>query len=297
MLTPEDDKRHAPSSDDPLWGESWYFNLYDPEQDIAFFTRIGIYPNQGKANVSVLLAVGGREVYNRAWHHLPLPSGDIDSGLELGGVSYQALELLRRYQVTFNDELTPLKIDIAWEAIMPAHNAMAGQAANSATGFHLEQAGRVTGNIRLREREWRVEGFGNRDHSTGIRNWSAFSHHELAWPVFEDNTALGILRIHFVDGRHADLCWAFDGKVVRPLTLDSYVTSLNSEGKAMSAEISATDDQGTHYQLNAVRMAVCHWPFDGYLLNEGAFEYQLSDGRIGYGLLELGVGTGGYGGC
>lgn len=295
MLKPEEDKRHQPSSDDALWGESWYFNLYDPEQDIAFFTRMGIYPNQGVANMSVLLAVAGREVYNRVWHRLPLPDGDIDTELALGGVRYRALELMRRYQVTFADELTPLAVDIEWEAIMPAHNAMTGQAENSATGFHLEQAGRVTGNIRFRDRNWRVEGFGNRDHSTGTRNWSAFSHHELAWPVFEDNTALGILRIYFVDGRHADLCWAFDGKTVRGLTLDSYTAELNSEGKAESAQITATDDTGTHYRLSAMRRAVCHWPFDGYLLNEGAFEFQLSDGRVGYGLLELGVGTGGWG--
>lgn len=294
MLKPEDDRRHAPTSDAAMWGESWYFNVYDPEQDIAFFTRVGIYPNKGVANMAVLLAVGGREVYNRSWQHLPLPEGDIDTGLAVGGVVYQAIELLRRYQITYADELTPLEVDLAWEGIMPAHNAMAGQTENAATGFHLEQAGRITGTIRFRNREWKIDGVGNRDHSTGVRNWAAFSHHELAWPVFEDNTALGILRIHFVDGRHADLCWAYDGAVVRQLTLDRYDTVLNSEGKAVSAQVDATDDQGTQYRITATRRAVCHWPFDGYLLNEGAFEFQLSDGRIGYGLLELGVGTGGY---
>ena len=46
----------------------------------------------------------------------------------------------------------------------------------------------------LRDDEWLVEGLGNRDHSIGARSWTAFTYHELAWPVFEfeDGTALAL---------------------------------------------------------------------------------------------------------
>lgn len=296
MIQPSDDRRHQPESTDILWGESWYFNAYDPQQDAALFVRMGLYPNRVVANMAVLLAVAGRGVYNRSWHALPLPDGDIDadSGLSVGGLTFTAIELLERYQIVFTDDVTPLAVNLVWEAIMPAHNAMAGVADNSAASFHLEQAGRVSGTIRLRQREWHIQGVGNRDHSTGTRNWSAFAEHQVAWPIFDDGTALGIIRVRFDGGSQADLCWAWDGETVHSLRLEHFDEVLNDEGRASSARVAAVDDRGVRYELTCTRKAVCHWPFDGYLLNEGAFEFRLSDGRIGYGLLELGVRAGHY---
>lgn len=294
MIQANDDKRHQPDTNDLLWGESWYFNVYDPDNRVAIFTRMGLYPNKGVANMAVLVAVDGREVYNRGWHNLPLPEGDIDTGISLGGVTYTAIELLKSYRLEFNDELTPLSIDLNWAAVMPPHNAMAGQQLNQATSFHLEQAGNITGVVKLRDSEWQIKGVGNRDHSFGARNWAAFTHHELAWPVFEDGTALGIIRIHFEGGGSADLCWVYADGAVGPLTLEDFSVKLNEEGRAISASVAAVDSAGQRYDIDCIRRAVCHWPFDGYVLNEGAFEFRLADGRVGYGLLELGSRLGVY---
>ncbi len=294
MIQASDDKRHTPDTDDSLWGESWYFNVYDPKNKVAVFTRMGLYPNKGVANMAVLVAIDGREVYNRAWHNLDLPEGDIDSGIDLGGLRYSASELLQTYRIAFNDEQTPLSIDLTWNAMMPAHNAMEGQALNEATSFHLEQAGRVSGVLTLRDREYQIAGLGNRDHSTGVRNWAAFTHHEVAWPVFDDGTALGIIRVHFDGGGSADLCWVHTDGEVKSLTLESFETTLNEEGRATSATVRSVDGDGRRYDLDCIRQAICHWPFDAYVLNEGAFEFRLADGRVGYGLLELGCRLGDY---
>lgn len=292
-IKPEEDKRHAPDSNNPLWGESWYFNVYDPVKDIALFTRMGLYANKGVANMAMLMTVGGVEAYNRAWHHLPLPesTADIDSesGLSLGGVNYRAIELLKKYLITFHDELLPLQVELEWEGIMPAYNAMTGQSENQATRFHLEQAGKITGTISFRGEQWEINGVGNRDHSIGERNWNAFTGHDLAWPVFEDGTALGILQIHFEGGESADLSWSFDGDQIKPMKLERYEATLNEEYKPVSAFVSAVDADGRHYEMECTRKGLIHWPFDGYLLNEGAFEFRLTDGRVGYGLLEMGV--------
>lgn len=78
------------------------------------------------------------------------------------------------------------------------------------------------------------------------------------------------------------------------MRLERFEKTLNDQGCASSARVAAVDDRGVRYELTCTRKAVCHWPFDGYLLNEGAFEFRLSDGRIGYGLLELGVRAGHY---
>ncbi len=294
MIQANDDKRHQPASDDLFWGESWYFNVYDPINRVAMFTRMGLYPNKGVANMAVLVTVDGREAYNRSWHNLPLPEGDIDTGISLGGVTYRANELLKSYQIEFTDEFTPLSIELVWDAIMPPHNSMEGQTFNQAASFHLEQAGKISGVIKLRDKEWQIDGVGNRDHSTGARNWAAFTHHELAWPVFEDGTALGIIRIHFEGGEFADLCWAYTDGSISSLTLEDFTTTLNDEGRAVSAKVTAIDGNGQRYHINCIRHAICHWPFDAYVLNEGAFEFRLDDGRIGYGLLELGCRLGTY---
>lgn len=295
-IDPQEDKRHTPDSDELLWGESWYFNVYDPVQDVALFTRMGLYANKGVANMAVLMTVGGVEAYNRAWHNLPLPEGDMDidtdTGLSLGGVSYRALELLKKFLISFHDELIPLKVDLEWEGIMPAYNAMAGHSENQATRFHLEQAGKVTGTISFRDEQWSINGVGNRDHSIGVRNWNAFTGHNLAWPVFEDGTALGILQIHFEGGESADLSWSFDGNEVKPMKLERYEATFNDEHKPVSAIVAAVDAGGTRYEMTCTRKGLIHWPFDGYLLNEAAFEFRLADGRLGYGLLEMGVRAG-----
>ena len=67
---------------------------------------------------------------------------------------------------------------------------------------------------------------------------------------------------------------------------------MNDEGRALSARVAAVDGQGRRYDIDCIRQAVAHWPFDGYVLNEGAFEFRLADGRVGYGLLELGCRLG-----
>jgi predicted secreted hydrolase len=167
------------------------------------------------------------------------------------------------------------------------------RASNQATSFHLEQAGKISGELKIHNQIFQVEGTGNRDHSTGVRNWAAFTHHELAWPVFDDGTALGIIRIHFDDGTPADLCWAYVDGAVIALSLEEFSTTLNEEGRATEALVRATDANGQKYDITCMRKAICHWPFDGYLLNEGIFEYRLPDGRVGYGLLELGTRLGG----
>jgi hypothetical protein len=78
------------------------------------------------------------------------------------------------------------------------------------------------------------------------------------------------------------------------LRLERFEKTLNDEGRASCAQVMAIDERGIRYDLTCTRKAICHWPFDGYLLNEGTFEFRLSDGRIGYGLLELGVRAGRY---
>ena len=46
ILGPEHDLQH-PVEGDSAWSESYYFNAYDPDEDIGFYSRVGIRPTKG----------------------------------------------------------------------------------------------------------------------------------------------------------------------------------------------------------------------------------------------------------
>ena len=60
VLAPSHDRAH-PVEGDGAWSESYYFNCYDPDADVGFYTRVGIRPNEGTIDVglSVWLPGGG----------------------------------------------------------------------------------------------------------------------------------------------------------------------------------------------------------------------------------------------
>ena len=64
MATPEDDRRHAPGPGArPLWSESYWFPLYDPEREIGVVLRAGMYMKRGDANLYLIVTHKGAIVH------------------------------------------------------------------------------------------------------------------------------------------------------------------------------------------------------------------------------------------
>lgn len=89
-MSPVLDERHDlahPVEGDEAWSESYYFNAYDPDADVGFFTRIGVRPNEGTMDVgfSVWIPGGGLATVRgiRQQHEMT------DTELEVGGVRYE----------------------------------------------------------------------------------------------------------------------------------------------------------------------------------------------------------------
>ena len=51
LLDASHDLAH-PVEGDGAWSESYYFNCYDPDADVGFYTRVGIRPNEGTIDVT-----------------------------------------------------------------------------------------------------------------------------------------------------------------------------------------------------------------------------------------------------
>ena len=53
------DEGPHPPSDEALWNESWYFDFADAAAGLGGWIRLGLYPNEDRAWVNVLLCGPG----------------------------------------------------------------------------------------------------------------------------------------------------------------------------------------------------------------------------------------------
>ena len=280
QVTPEMDRRHIPDSDAPTWNESWYFNFYDPIADVGGYLRIGLLPNAQVANMWCALFSAGEEIYSRSRHDRPLPQGDIESGITLDGLSIQAMTLLERYRLRFDDSYTGVHLDLLWSAVHPAYN-------NSLRHLHLEQGARFEGTLKLRNRSWTLSGTGFRDHATGKRDWEAMGSHELMWPVFDDGTAAGLVRVRHRKGS-VDATWTWNGKAFHQPAIAEMAVKNDARGIPTDVVAILADASGLRTQIDGSVVSVCTIFFDGYRLHECMTRFTDQHGRVGYGLLEVG---------
>ena len=184
MATPEDEGRHEPG-DEPLWNESWYFDFAAADGSIGGYVRLGLYPNLGvawywaylvRAGGEPLLAVQHHEVAiptNRglevreeglwASQHCETPHDHWTIGLEAFAVALDAPE--EAYAPELRGDKVALGFDLEWEAIAPVYDYPMGVT-------RYEQSCRVSGDILIGEEPAIVfDGWGQRDHSWGVRDW------------------------------------------------------------------------------------------------------------------------------
>ena len=167
-LSARDDELHAPRALDPTWAETCWFAAQIPERKIGIWTYPLFRTNLGIMSCGVYVwgpGNGGelwRQPYYRQYWHQPIPDGFRLSDFELPlGLSYKAIEPLTEYQVRFTDG-DAISIDLSFKAIHPAH-----ELGISAGHGHLDQLGRVTGEIVLGGERMEVDCIEMRD-----RTWS-----------------------------------------------------------------------------------------------------------------------------
>jgi len=209
---------HLPT-EEPQWRESYYFEFYDRESDIAFFSTIGAKPNKNHAGCLGVFIVRCKEVYA-----VQNQSGIFDYTEGRIGVSdmrYTLLEPLKEWFLEYNGPMIyiadgdkPESISHALanpSAFVPVNSsfqinfkglcdpylyALSGEqkkVASSAFDGHIEQPGLFTGSLRIGEpqgREFHFSGIGERDRSWGVRDW-----HEIdswTWMSFQLNKEFAI---------------------------------------------------------------------------------------------------------
>jgi hypothetical protein len=237
----------------------------------------------------------------------------VDTGLAVGGISYERLEPMQRWHLTADCDVivrnlpgdghrnAHLLVDATFDALMPPIGAdgqgREGEGASAKTRQsvgkgHLEQAGRWTGSITVDGHKLELtDARGNRDKSWGPRRWGGTGSRMWRWFSINvgDDTHFGGIRIGTDSGDlHRGWVWR-DGEYSSIRTWDVR-TELADDGLTHRvSHVRATDKRGRVHELRAdvVRVAPHRMQQgdSGSLLNEGLARWTY-EGRTGWGISE-----------
>jgi hypothetical protein len=298
-----DEARHQPGSE-RLWNESWYFDFVVPDGSLGGWVRLGLYPNVGIGWYHALVCGPGRPTVAVADLAVPLPTG---AGLEVRAHGLWADHIgthpLERWQVAneahgvavddpaelYRDDggrgdPTPMGLDLDWETD--------GEPYHYGHTTRYEVPCLVHGEVLLGSERIEVDGFGQRDHSWGERDWWRFG-----WVWTSGRLGDGT-RVHGADIRIPELRLGFgylqppEGPVVAaawPDATDGSVRAseeLGPGGFPVAAEVSIA---GLDLAVDPVAFApaLLLGP-DGQRgrLLRALCRYTAADGRTGHGWTE-----------
>lgn len=195
-LEPQDEYMHELESAE-TFNESMYFNVYDPRADLGGWFRLGNRANEGYAEMTTCLYLGGETVgfmYGR-------PHIDDNDAFDAGGMRFEVIEPFKELRVTYNGKVAVLRdplamkdprkafteaehvdctVDLVYRGLSPMMGGEPefdeGDTIPESMQFakgHYEQHVSARGRVVCGADAWDVDGFGLRDHSWGPRSWQA----------------------------------------------------------------------------------------------------------------------------
>lgn len=168
--TVEDDRFHQPSSH-PWETETVWFSCNVPDRHLGAWFYNQVLPNQGICNGGAWVwdnsSAGALYELRHEGLQLPKGKGDLRDYHFPNGNSVQMIEPLRRYTFGYSDPGL-LEATLQFDALMAPHSHPL-RVAPFWKGRHLDQAGHVTGSMRLHGEQIEVDCFAVRDRSWGPR--------------------------------------------------------------------------------------------------------------------------------
>ncbi len=241
-----DEARHAPGPG-RWWNESWYFDFAAVDGSIGGYVRTGLYPNQQLAWSWIYVVTEEGTVSVRA-HDVPIPRTEsllmrseglwceliCETPMEHWSIGVEAFgvlldEPLDSYRGEIGTRL-PVGLDLEWEACAPVYDY---EYPPEYPAMHYQHAGIVHGEILLGDRSIAFDGFGERDHSYGDRDWWLFGWN-WASAYFRSDFTLHTLKGEsdlFTNG----YVWRGDNNT--RVTALNATTEFDADGLATSAEL------------------------------------------------------------
>lgn len=289
---PVDEGRHA-AGPEPLWGESVYLDFFAEDGSCGGYVRLGLYPNLGVTWYWACLVGVDRPLVTVIEHEAPLVRGQgwelrapglwsevvVETPLDHVTVGLEAFAVAlddptEVYRSGWGDRV-PFGLDLEWES-----DGTESFAYDITSRYEIPC--RVHGEILVGEERIDFDGWGQRDHSWGVRDWWSFPWCWSAGRLDDGRRFHGVV----LPFPHTT------GYVGQPGSLDSVtagtaIADLDGEGLARSATVT----------LGALELAVEPVAWAPILLTapdgrisrfpRALARFTAADGTPGYGWLEL----------
>ncbi len=262
-MTEKDEYMHDWGQFPKYHNESWYFNFIDRLNKVYFVTRLSFHMDKNKSRLLALLVVDDKS--KTYFKEIPLEkmpeNWEFDKSLK-----YYCIKPMEEWRVTFEDKR--MKLDVNLKGRFPVFNSAEVEDPDEfikkygkeifqvAIQEHYEQPMIATGTLELKRKgkvyETRnIKGFGNRDHSWGIRHWVQIDNWNWASAQFEDNTVI-IARSELM-GKSIQFGVIYSkGKENRIIDKIEVTTETEADGKKpVSSKFVLTDRQGNEITIKS----------------------------------------------
>ncbi len=290
-----DEARHQPGPEE-LWSESWYLDFVDERLGVAGYVRLGLYPGLGTAWYWACLVGPDRPLVTVIDHDVAIPASPsleirteglwadctVETALDHVSVGVEAFAVAVDDPAEVYGELrgdrVPFGLDLEWETD--------GGAFPYPGVTRYEVPCRVHGEVLVGQETLELDGWGQRDHSWGVRDWWSYG---WCWTAgrLEDGT-----RFHSVDVRMGDSPLFATGYVQDPAGLMTQVGAVE-RSEALGPEGLPTEGLVT---LDGLALAIEPVAFAPVRLDapDGRVsrfprawtKFRAADGRVGHGWTE-----------
>jgi len=318
-LDPEDEYMH-PLEESKNFNESMYFNIFDAsDKPFGGWFRIGNRPNEGYAEMSCCVYLMDGSVgfmYGR-------PEISNNDAFDAAGMKFEVIEPFKQLKVTYDGKVCLLKnphdmahpkkaftenpvvdcqVDIDYYGVSPMFGGepvnedgtpIKQKAEEAFARGHYEQHIGGKGMIRVGKHDYKIDGFGLRDHSWGPRYWQNIYWYrwlpmnfgkDFAMMVSIVTQAGGQQRVGGMVLRDNEYVMIEDARVDTVWDENDYQKEFKIWAKTAEREYNIDAKILSLIPLRNRRKAP-----DGELLNtritEGMTEYRC-DGMVGYGMSE-----------
>jgi hypothetical protein len=264
MLNPDDAAVHQ-WEDDPDWQESVAVWFHDLDAGWGGFFRFGIHPTAGFGR-SMLFAYDDAGLrFRRVREHV---ATDAFAELQVGTGWAGVADELVAYRWEEPESGADLRFEGFYDPLGFGISADESDLQRSIYTGHLECSGRITGRLRVGEREVTIDALAHRDRSWGPRRMDAVITNRmltgtmgpaLSFAAIEIQTVAGPNRHGFVV-RHGEVTPCEDLVILPSIGLDGYsVDSGVAHLRLVGGEVLAITAETVDGQLT---------PYDGYLCSE-----------------------------
>ncbi|MGB1580896.1 MAG: DUF7064 domain-containing protein [Nevskiales bacterium] len=262
------------------FNESMYFNLFDHEQKLGLWLRLGNRPNEGHAEMSCCVYLPDGRIgfmYQR-------PDIDHNNSFDAAGMQFEVINPMQALNARYHGMLCLLgdpqqmlnpgkafssnpivsaNIDLRFTALAPAFGgepvdehgkAIEQDPETSFARGHYEQHMQGVGEITVGNQSLRINGFGLRDHSWGPRYWQNIHWYRWLPLVFNQDLAMMLSIVTLRNGHSVN--WGMvmrrdsDGAVINdPVTSIQLNSEYDDQYQAQAQTARIVTEAGVEYEL------------------------------------------------